>query len=454
MVSRRRALKLAAGALAAVAGCTAGESDGPSTTTRRTTTTATTTARTTTERTRTTTDTDEPTGLPEWQPAWHQSAVKADVLGLDVVDGTLYAAASDDRNAAAVEAFDPASGRRRWRAQFDSGRVTGSSPERDGDGWGVTTDGARVYAVTGQVDPDDGWTAVHALDAASGEREWSVRRERRFEIVGSADGTVFALAHEFAPEVGPEREAPPQPATLVALDAADGSVRWTREFDHSQGGRVHRDSVYVVAGPKLAAFEFDGTERWRFAADAEAQSFAPAGDRLYLVADGGNRSTVHGLAADGTEAWSQTVLADEWTTDGRRLYGGGSVVYAFDPDGTVAWRDDARAIDLLAPAADALYVRTGGDTIAGYATADGARRWTFQPDAKYAWPETATADTAICTGMTETESAPSNDTLFAVDANTGDARASFTVQTAFSVESGDGRVFVGTGRTDVYAFEA
>lgn len=453
MVPRRRALKLAAGALAAFAGCTAGESDDPSTTTRTTSTTTTTTARTTTERTRTTTDTDETTGLPEWQPAWHRSAVKANVLGLDAADGTLYAATSDDRNAAAVEAFDPASGRRRWRTQFDGGGVTGSSPERDGDGWGVTTDGARVYAVTGQVDPDDGWTAVHALDAASGEREWSIRRERRFEIVGSADGMVFALAHEFEPEVGPEREAPPQPATLLAVDAAAGSVRWTRDLDHARGGRVHRSTVYVVVSPELVAFTADGTERWRFAADAEPRFFAPAGDRLYLVV-AGDDSTVHGLTIDGTETWNRTVPADEWTTDGRRLYGGGRGVYALDPDGTAAWRDDVRAIDLLATAADALYVRTGGAGVTAYATADGTRRWTLRPDAKYAWPEAATADTAVCAGMTNTDSAPLTDTLFAVDAESGNARASFTVGTAFGVESGDGRVFVGTGRADVYAFDA
>lgn len=455
MVSRRRTLRLAAGTLAAVAGCTAGDPGGPSTT-ATTTTTTTTTTRTTTERTDTTTETDEPTGLPEWQPAWHRSAAEAYVLGLDADDGTLYAAVGDGRDAPTVEAFDPASGRHRWRTPLDGSAVYGSSPERDRNNWGVTVDGARIYAVTGRVDPDDGWTTVHALDAASGERSWTVRRDRRFEVVGVGDGSLFALAHEFEPEVGPEREAPPQPAALLALDAADGSVRWTREFDRARGGRVHRGSVHVVAGPELVAFGFDGTEHWRFVADAEARFFAPAGDRLYFVADGDDRATVHGLSTDGTGAWNRTVPADGWSTDGRRLYGADRTgVYALDPDGTTAWRDDRSAIDLVArPAGETLYARTGGDAVTAYAAADGAHRWTFQPDAKYAWPETATADTAVCAGMTGTESAPSNDSLFAVDANSGDARASFTVRTAFSVESGDGRVFVGTDRAGVYAFDA
>jgi outer membrane protein assembly factor BamB len=457
MVSRRRTLRLAAGTLAGVAGCLGGESRQSTSTTTRTTPSSTTTATSTTTTTEATetTDTDEPTGLPEWQPAWHRSAAEANVVGLDAAAGTLYVTATDTREATAVEAFDAASGSRRWRARLDGGAVAGSA-ERGG--WGVTVDGARVYAVTGVVDPDEGWTTLHAFDAASGDRAWTLQRERRFEIVGVADGAVYALAHEFEPEVGPEREPPPQPATLYALDAADGSVRWSHRLDRAEGGRVHRGTVHAIVGPEVVAFAPDGTMRWRFAADAEVRRVLPAGDRFAVVAlADGDGSTVHGLAADGSAAWSRTMGADRWTSDGERLYAADESVYAIDPDGSVAWRDAARANDLvLGSTGDALYVRTGraADAIGAYATADGARRWTFDPDAKNAWPEAATADVAACAAMTGTESGASSDTLFAVDADSGDPTASFTVQTAFDVEAFDGRVFVGSGRTDVYAFDA
>lgn len=446
MVSRRNALQAFASVLlGSVAGCTGDPpaTDGTPTASPTPTRTPTTTTEATTE---------EPS---DWTPTWEQSIAEEHALALASFDGRLYAALSNERGPSAVAEVSPADGTLAWRTEFEGETEPHSYADyrpMARDQWGVTLTDASVYSVNGAGDAYD-WTAVHALDRANGERRWSLRRDRRLGVHGVADDTVFATGREFY-EPAHSHDTPDEPlaSVLYAVDAATGEVRWTDEFTGVADVAVGTDAVYVAARDRLVALDFDGTRRWRFDTEQPARSVRAADGRVYYLTEvAGDRSTVHGLDPTGERAWERTLGVHEALLDGDRLYAGGDAVLVLDPDGSVVWQaSDHGKWLLLGPRRETLYTRSGGQAVDAYALSSGEALWSFDPPERYAWPEAATGDVAVAEGYAEGR------TLYAVGRESGESRKRYSVgrrASVFTVETLDGRVFVGDNGSRITALD-
>lgn len=444
MVTRRDALQLAGSALlGSLAGCSGG-ADAPEQTGTPTSTSPPSTAPTSTpEETPTSTeDTSTPEELDEWEPAWRRTVPENHALGLDVFDGSLYATLSNDRGGpSAVVDVDPSDGSARWRTTFEGETEHGSDAGYRAtvrSGWGVTLTDDHVYSVHGRYND---WTALDALDRATGKRLWSLRRERRLAVHGVTSDVVIATGREFfQPETTHDTPEEPLVSALYGIDVDTGEVRWRDEFAGVIDVAVGDDAAYVAAGSRLVAVGLDGERRWTVESDREARTARVAGERVYYVAGGGDISSVYGLNRSGDREWSQNLAIDEVLLDGDRLYAAGTVTLALDLDGSVVWRDDAHGSSLLLDdRRETLYTRSGGQRTRAYDLPGGDELWSFAPEEKYGWPLAATAETAVVEGY-----APDR-ALYAVDRGGGEAYKRYDVgdRTPFGAASIDGRVFVG-----------
>lgn len=452
MVSRRHALRIAGGALAGLSGL-AGCLDPAESTARDPSPTATDgPTEGPTERTsEPTTTTDESSKLPGWSPSWTLPIPEKHVLGLDPAGDLLVATSSAEGGPSAVAALDPVAREVVWRAEFEGEAVGGSDAGHRSiarDGWGVTVTGERVLAVTGRADSYD-WTAVRAVDRASGEREWSLRKERRLAVRGVAGGTVFVTGLEFF-EPDSAHDAPEEPLTsvLYAVDVDSGSVGWSGEFAGVEGVAVGDDGVYVAAGDELLAFGLDGTRRWTFEGDAAPWSVHAANDRIFFLDEDDRRqSTVYGLSRGGEPAWEKRLPIREVLLDGDRLYGGGRSPLSIESDGSVAWRHQGGYGKwlMLSPDGETLYTRSGagGDRARAYRADDGDVRWTYEPpdlSSPNAWPVAATDEVAVVEGITGGRSSGPFTTLYAV--RDGEGTKALPTEPVFDVVGLDGTVFV------------
>jgi len=462
MVSRRRTLRIAAGALAGAAGCL-GDRDG-STPGGSPSGSPATMDDETPDDDPTPGDDDTPDGpvttpgeVPEWRPEWTLTFEGRSVLGLDAADGLLYATLAGD-GASAVAAVDPREGAELWRTPAEGGAVAGSHAADRGIArgkWGVTPAGAVVYAVAGPAD-DNEWSALHALDRSTGERRWSLRRERELAVAGVADGLVVATGLEFFPgegetPVGHETPAEPLVTEVYGVDAADGTVRWTREFAGVADATTGPGGAYVAADDRLVALGRDGATRFTYARGPATRVVA-GGDRVYYLTGEDEGATVHGVAPGGGADWTRSLPVGELLVDGGRLYAAGDDVAAVAPDGTVAWRDGAHGQWLLTdPAGRTLYTRAGGmaDRATAYDAAAGDERFTFAPPSSNAWPEAATDDAVAVTAITP-ESGAFN-TVYAVDGD-GRATAAMERETVFDALGLDGTVYLADGQSRLGAY--
>ena len=174
---------------------------------------------------------------------------------------------------------------------------------------------------------------------------------------------------------------------LLGFDVSDDGPavrRWRHETDGQPSvveATPFEDTVIVgerSARGAVRCHERDGSRRWRY--DTSRDVGEPQRDTRFL------KPFVASLAADGDRLYAAARRYERRPErESERHFE--SVVYAFDPDGTVAWtyRVDASPISLsvrddrLAVA----YNRCPGDHQQGLVvldTADGAPRWTWDPD--------------------------------------------------------------------------
>lgn len=468
MVSRRRALQLGAAAFAAAAGCLdRTRSDG--TTPTDTGETADTPGEGTTPGATPTADDATPTAaehdaptrtpgdVPEWEPEWTMSFEGWRVLGLAAADGVVYATLDSTDGPAAVAAVEPGGQSVRWQSESEGEAVPGSHVSDRGNArgqWGVTVVDETVYTVAGLVRGRE-WSAIHALDRETGERRWSVRRERELAVAGVRDGVVVATGLEFFPPPGetplPTHGTPDEPlATAVyGLDPGDGTVRWTETFLDVEEVAVG-DGVYVAAGDRLVGLGPDGARRFTYDR-GPATSVEAAEEGVFYLTGEDDTATIHRLGPNGDRGWTLEVPVGELLLDGSRLYAGGDAVVAVESDGAVTWRDRAHGRWLLVdPDRDTLYTRSGtrADAASAYDAADG-KRWTFDPPSNNAWPEAATQDALMVTSITGGQQF---NTVYAVDAD-GHARAARGVDHVVDALGTDGTVYVANGDSALLALE-
>lgn len=399
----------------------------------------------------------------EWTPSWQRQVPEEDVLGLTRgKGGDLYAVLSNETGPSAVSRLATDDGAVVWRTSFEGEPVTGSYAGARPDArehWGATVGSDAVYSVHGGYD----WTTLHAVDRRTGEVRWSDRRRREIAVHGIAHGTVVATASEFArpPTDGPTTEEPRR-SMLLAYDASTGTVRWSQSYvgmedvavaGDTGDGAPTGDTIYVAAGDRVVAVGLDGTRRFQFGGDRPARTVRVTDSRVYYVAGTfGDGSTVHGLDSAGTSEWSREVAASEFFVGHGRLYVGGDVVAAVDEDGTVAWRVE-RGGDLLVvcPEGECIYTRTvqgTGEVVTAYSTADGRRRFAFDPPGTKAWPTAATPGNVVVEAREERS-------LWAVDStDAGKRRRHDFDAPLFTVTTIGKRVFVGDTDATIAAFDA
>lgn len=250
-----------------------------------------------------------PTGIRAYGPA--------------VADGVVYFGAQGDR----FHALDADSGAVRW--QRDQPAPHSSRP--------------AVHAGTVVV---PGYEAVSAHDAASGDTEWTFALPGDYAEVTSdpavGDGRVVVTATNHA---GTMQEPPDTPyRRLYAVDLADGTEAWHRDFQRSDS----------LAG------------------------LATLGDRVVVAADDGEVIAFDG--ATGDDVWT-TSVASSGLVDGPAVAGDTAFVQAAGrlaaverTDGTVRWRRDGGYEGDPAVGGDAVYCRSGDELVA-QERSDGRVRW-------------------------------------------------------------------------------
>lgn len=245
---------------------------------------------------------------------------------------------------------------RRTPAQYDH-----SQPTVVGDRIFVSFAGTLVCL--GREEGETRWTADVGHDGAS--------------TTAVFDGTAYVTVWNGGQSVD---------RGLVAVDTEGGAVQWRglTDEDITTSPAVTAEGVFVGGGyetPTVAAFDHDGTERWRHDLAEYASTPAVANGVVYY--GGGDARVVAYDAVSGERRWQaetdgETTATPTVTDDGLVVVGTrAGTLYALDAqDGTTAWTaglsHPVRAS--AAVAGDHVVVPTDERLVAVDRT--GARRWT------------------------------------------------------------------------------
>lgn len=257
---------------------------------------------------------DVATGAESWKVDFGTSTAADMVYSPTLVDGTLYFGNHNDR----LLAIDAEDGSTEWIFGIGDRRVAEAPAYHDG---------TVFVGGDGGAGPDG---AVYAVDAQTGQAEWEHTTE------GSGIVTQPVVAHDRV-YVGASRFD----TSVIALNASDGSLAWETETDqgpHARGGlAVAGCTVYVTEdGGQLYALDAsDGSERWStllaneiFTAPAVANGAVYVGDKS---------GQFHALRADnGVRLWSESLDGEIRTqptvADGHVYVAGHEHMYAFTGD--------------------------------------------------------------------------------------------------------------------------
>lgn len=197
--------------------------------------------------------------------------------GVGVGGGRVYANAGD------LLAIDPERGDVVWRADTDGERLTTPAATPEGV---VFTD--RVGGVVTVFDGD-----------GDGERRWDHRTDAETRSPTVAGDTVYVATST----------EPGRAGRLLALNRADGAVRWAVDTPSPKRGTrpvVDGDAVYLGCsgrdhGTLVALDRSDGTERWSFT-DENSTVYEPAAgaDAVYA---GSNDNHVYAFSRGGELLW-------------------------------------------------------------------------------------------------------------------------------------------------------
>ncbi|MEU6115652.1 PQQ-binding-like beta-propeller repeat protein [Streptomyces sp. NPDC047117] len=314
-----------------------------------------------------------------------------DVWGTPVVSGDLLYVTSFE-----VHALDVASGRR----QFKTREVA----------WAMAVSDGRIHASDGP--------SLYALDATDGSELWRLNTEGWVYSLGVDRGTVVTGTRG---------------GGVQAWEAANGELLWEiggaqTDFETAESGPVvHEGTVYVWADARLKALEArTGAERWSYpVGDAASCGGVPV--RLLTAPDG-----------------VAYVVA-------------GTRVLAIDIHrGDVRWHFEAPAVFLSPPAyAPGPAVTGGGIYLADYLGTvyaldanDGRDRWRIATEARQSTEPVLVADGAVHLG--------SGNALYTLDAVTGTPRWRFQAggEVIGAPVAADGRVHFGSADSCLYTLDA
>ncbi len=305
--------------------------------------------------------------------AWEYPAA-ADVPGGEVrllapaaADGTLYLPVGGWDDQATLHAVDAATGERQWMA--------GPVP-LDNVGTPAIA-GGTLYCALGRD--------LRAIDAASGDEQWTARINPDGADPVLADGSI--LVHGSLSPSGSQGD------TLYAYDR-DGNERWTHSptiegsFTTVQTPAAADGTVYLAAEHLTALSVGDGTEEWTAETDSPVTTAPTVGsDAVYVGTDDGILAAYD--RADGTERWSVDTdsfggLQHSFALDDGVVYVTTSdTVTAYSTsDGSEQWSVEQRTNGPPVLAGNALYVRGPTSGVTALSAADGSERWRHETDGR------------------------------------------------------------------------
>lgn len=467
MVSRRQFLSTASVALAittATAGCSTRQGPTDPTAERTATDTrtetpsdepsATTKSKTETEtETETETDTEsdsDSNGLADWAPTWTLRAEAGAVRSIRVVGDRVVALASGGSGPTDVFAIDGQDGSRAWRTQLDGGPESGShlSQSNARDDRSITVTDDALYVLTGNADEYE-WTALTALDPATGAVDWSLKQEQDLAVAGVRDGSVVVGGREFfEPQTSHDTPEDPLRTVLYGIDAATGDVRWSRQFRAVSVATTGPDGAVVAADRRVIGLGRDGRERWSVETTGPVRAVCPVGDLVVAAVEAGDGSTLRAFGPDGTEAWRLRRPVESFLATTDRLYALGEATLGIDPTGTVRWQVDGYGgWPLLSPDGRTLYARAGVQAAAvdAFDLPEGGRRFRYETPSNNGWP-TAAANGFVAAEAITPDAADFT-SLFAVDAASGTATAVYRpTASVYGAAGTSDRIYVGVGR--------
>ena len=229
---------------------------------------------------------------------------------------------------------------------------------------GLTADASSVFLGGG-----DG--TVRALDAVEGSERWTVETDA---AVPAAPITWRDLV------IALDRDG-----RLYALDQQDGTESWTGRIDSARRRPTASDGRIYASSPSGVVSGFDaasGEELWGFRAGDTAAPPAAADGVVYV----GNRaSTMYAVdGKKGTEQWSVDLdgnVRAAPTVAGDTVYVGtmAGTLYAFDLDGNRQWRatTDDSIQSKPGVAGDLVTVGSDDERLYAFDAADGSGRWSY-----------------------------------------------------------------------------
>lgn len=279
----------------------------------------------------------------------------------------------------------------------------------------VTAVGGAAAVADGTVYIGSKSGQIFALDAATGEDEWS-------QSIGTsiktspvvADSTVYVCRHDnifaFDAEAGEEIWAN-QPGGIMpyapsisdgrvycvgwdspdlvrALDATTGDENWEFQIDEGARGSpaVGEDTVYVgdTGGYLYALDATEGTERWKQDIGSKINSSPALGDNTLYVC--GERGLFNLNAEDGEVLWSLDIpgISDVWTpavfnntvvfADER-----GRVISVDAETGELRWNKETEGRIRSSPAVngDTVFVGSDDGHLYGIDLETGEQRWRY-----------------------------------------------------------------------------
>jgi len=254
---------------------------------------------------------------------------------LAVEDGTVYVSTDD------VHALDAETGEEQWSEHVDAL-------------WGITVADGTVFAAGGGGGP------IVALDGTSGETRWT-RDRHTITSPAVAHGYVFAVGND----------------NLLALDAVSGETEWTATIDRAGGPPTVADGT-VVVGTRENLFAHDvttGDHEWTLEGSFSDTDMATRNGTLYLT--GRQRQdgewVSRALAVDAETGDIEWKVDDEGLGDGSTVVTEETVyittynrVYALDPEtGDIEWWLQFQwPVSSPAVADGMLYVSVGGRLLA------------------------------------------------------------------------------------------
>ncbi|GAB3417819.1 hypothetical protein GCM10027435_16970 [Haloparvum alkalitolerans] len=273
---------------------------------------------------------------------------------------------------------------------------------------------------------------VRALDAVDGTERWSVRIDEGITSSPAvAAGTVYVAAEE----------------SLFALAADDGTENWAAEIGPDPSSPVVHDGLVAVAGGnRVHVFSRDGEHASASELTGEAVSTpAIVGSTLYVATDAGTVAAFEIERSSGPpdliETWTTETVIDRRPTvsvaDGTVVVTGASPgeldqgrVYALDAGTgeerweftTEHWIDGAAALD-----GESAYVGIGSGDLVALDAESGTERWRFDANDSWSflyWGPGITGSPIVVGDTVYVGS--EDDNLYAVDAESGTSQWRFS----------------------------